>query len=377
MNATQLTRKIKTSLRRQGFRVTESGVFPPKKLDKETIRRLHSTAAEHKLEQVGPALRLHEPELLRYIADGPEVDPEVVAPTLVEVKPRTKEEQLFRYATLHWTVPVSSGYGRRLRFLVIDRGNGKLIGVIGLCDPVIGLAGRDQWVGWTKQQRFKNLRHVMDAFVLGAVPPYSNLLFGKFVALLCASDEIRRACNRKYRGTKSLISGRAFDGRIALVTTMSALGRSSIYNRLSFHERKVFQSVGFSRGTGEFHFSNGLYSSISDYANRYCDPTYRQPEWGEGFRNRREVIRKCLMKLRLNVAWSYHGIERESFVIPLAHNTREFLRGEHERLYWQTAPLEELYSWFKGRWLVPRSTWDQSYRAFSKEAYQLWRDEAR
>src|SRR5438552_7834850 len=125
----------------------------------------------------------------------------------------------------------------------------------------------------------------MDAFVLGAVQPYSQLLFGKFVALLCASDEVRKAFRRKYQGTKSRIRSKPFDGRMALVTTMSALGRSSLYNRLGVEGRKLFRSVGFSRGTGEFHFSNGLYSSISDYAKRYCEPSYRQAAWGEGFRN--------------------------------------------------------------------------------------------
>ena len=37
------------------------------------------------------------------------------------------------------------------------------------------------------------LRNVMDAFVLGAVPPYRELLCGKLVAMLAASDEVRDA----------------------------------------------------------------------------------------------------------------------------------------------------------------------------------------
>jgi len=193
-----------------------------------------------------PGLRPHEDTLLSHFASGPELNPLLVSPSIIEVTPGTEEELLFRYAALHWTVPISSGYGRRLRFLVVDRANEKLIGIIGLCDPVIALAGRDEWVGWSTAQRLERLRHVMDAFVLGAVPPYSQLLFGKFAALLCASDEVRRACYKKYHGTKSLISGKPFDGRIALITTMSALGRFSLYNRLSLEGRKQFISVGFS-----------------------------------------------------------------------------------------------------------------------------------
>lgn len=372
MNKKQLTKKIKASLRKQGFRVSESRVLPPENLDKDTIRRLHSVAAQHRVQEAARTFRFRESSLLSFIANGSELDAHSIVPSLVEVKTGTTEEMLFRYATLHWTVPISSGYGRRLRFLVMDQNNGKLIGVIGLCDPVIALGGRDQWIGWSEKQRLNRLRHVMDAFVLGAVPPYSQLLFGKFVALLCTSTEIRKACYRKYHGTTSLIRKKRFDGRIALVTTMSALGRSSLYNRLTIGERKVFQSVGFSRGTGEFHFSNGLYSGISEYANRYCEPSYRKSEWGEGFRNRREVIRKCLRKLDLNVAWSYHGIERESFVVPLAANTREFLRGEQKNLKWSTLPVDEIFAWFKSRWLFPRIQWDGTYKAFAPDQYRLW-----
>lgn len=372
MNKIQLTRKIRRSLAQQGFRVSDSRIFPPENLDKETIRNLHSVAVKHKLAQAAAGLRPHEEMLLSYIANGAALDPMSTTPALVRVKSGSIEELLFRYATMHWAVPVSSGYGRRLRFLVMDRSNEKLIGVIGLCDPVIALTSRDNWIGWSERQRFAKLRHVMDAFVLGAVPPYSQLLFGKLVALLCASDDIRQIAYRKYRGSTSRISGKRFDGRIALITTMSALGRSSLYNRLSLAGQKAFHSVGFSKGTGEFHFSNGLYSSISDYAKRYCEPTYRKEAWGEGFRNRREVIRKCLRKLNLNVAWSFHGIERECFVVPLATNAREFLRAEQERLRWNTSSIDEIFSWFKSRWLMPRLAWDKRFRDFNSDAYRLW-----
>jgi len=189
--------------------------LPPENLDKDKVRSLHSTAAAHRVAESAPALRRFEESLLSFIANGSELDLLAIRSSLVEVKSRSPEERLFRYATLHWTIPISSGYGRRLRFLVMDQSNNKLIGVIGLCDPVIALAGRDQWVGWSEGQRFARLRHVMDAFVLGAVPPYSQLLFGKFVALLCASDEVRKAFHRKYQGTKSRIRSKPFDGRIS------------------------------------------------------------------------------------------------------------------------------------------------------------------
>ena len=71
------------------------------------------------------------------IADGVEVDPAAIQPHLVQVKSGTPESDLFRFATLQWSIPVSQGYGRRLRFLVKDRANGKLIGLFRARGPGI------------------------------------------------------------------------------------------------------------------------------------------------------------------------------------------------------------------------------------------------
>lgn len=368
----ELRDQIIRSLRAQGFRVRNGAILPPKELSKERIRGVHKTAVEHRIERARDGLFRIEKDLLRYIASGHEVVPSRIAPRLVEVLPESEEELLFRYASLHWSIPVSSGYGRRLRFLVIDDNNGKLLGLIGLGDPVYSLGPRDEWVGWTLSDRKKRLGNVMDAFVLGAVPPYSSLLCGKLVAMLAASDTVRHAFKRKYGGTRSVIRRKVHDGRLALVTTASALGRSSVYNRLRLKDRLLYQSVGFTKGSGEFHFSNGLYRAITEFAEEHCEPTAKQERWGTGFRNRREVIRKCLPALGLSSDWVYHGIEREVFVIPLAHNTREFLRGEHTRLLWYQQSETQMFEYFRDRWMLPRTSWDQRFRSWSRDEWVIW-----
>jgi hypothetical protein len=259
-----------------------------------------------------------------------------------------------------------------LRFLVVDEHNGKLIGLIGLGDPVYSLGPRDQWVGWTLSDRKKRLRNVLDAFVLGAVPPYSFLLCGKLVAMLAASNTVRDAFKRKYGGTRSVIGHKVHDGRLALITTTSALGRSSLYNRLRLGERLLYQSVGFTKGSGEFHFSNGLYGAITEFAENHCEPTAKQNRWGTGFRNRREVIKKCLPALGLSSNWVYHGVKREVFVIPLARNSREFLRGEHSRLRWFDHSVPNLFLFFRERWLLPRSKRDLGFNSWKRNDWQLW-----
>lgn len=371
--AAALRSRIIESLRRQGFALDGSGVMAPSSDGhKQAIRKLHNEAREAAIERARPGLARHEPRLLGYFASGPEVQPDRITPILKEVLPDTEDELLFRYARLHWSVPVSAGYGRRLRFLVFDEANGKLIGLFGLGDPVFSLGPRDRWIGWGAQAKKDRLRHVMDAFVLGAVPPYAHLLCGKLVALLLTSDEVRAAFSKRYAGRTALISDRPFDGRLVLVTTTSALGRSSLYNRLSFRGRRAFVSVGFTSGSGEFHFSNGVYRELGAFAREHCAPSAKHERWGNGWRSRRELVRAVLPKLGLSRELVYHGVRREVFVVPLADNAPAFLRGETDDVEPLRMSAAELFGWFRERWLLPRASRDQSYRDFDHRTLRLW-----
>ena len=368
----KLREQIIRSLVAQGFLVENGSILPPQTLSKERIRKLHETAIKHKIARVKSGLIRKEADLLHYVASGNEISPTKIRPRLVEVKSGSNEELLFRYASVHWSIPVSSGYGRRLRFLVIDEETDKLMGLIGLGDPVYNLGPRDEWVGWTAADRKRRLTHVMDAFVLGAVPPYSFLLCGKLVAMLAVSNTVIEAFQKKYGGGRSIIGGRVHDGHLAMLTTTSALGRSSVYNRLRFGDRLLYRSVGFTKGSGEFHFSNGLYGAIAKFATEHCKPTAKQEQWGTGFRNRREVIKKCLPALGLSSEWLYHGIEREVFVIPLASNAQEFLQGKHNKLLRYTQSEEQIFEFFRDRWMLPRLEWDQRFKSWSKYDWAIW-----
>lgn len=370
-----LRRRITRSLKKQGFSIEDGSVSLPQRLSKKKVRKLHQTAVEHRIERAKGGLFRKESDLLQRIASGNEVDPSRMRPRLVEVLPNSEDELLFRYASLHWSIPVSAGYGRRLRFLVIDEHNDKLIGLIGLGDPIYNLGARDDWIGWSVADRKNRLRHVMDAFVLGAVPPYSYMLGGKLVAMLATSETVREAFAKKYGGTNSVIRKKRHDGRLALVTTTSALGRSSIYNRLRYKNRLLFESVGFTKGSGEFHFSNGLYGAITDFATQHCEPTERQAPWGKGFRNRRETIRKSLSALGISREWLNHGIKREVFVIPMASNVPQFLKGEHVRLRWHRQTESEIFEFFRDRWMLPRLNWDETYKAWSRDSWAIWSKE--
>lgn len=367
-----LREHIEQSLRRQGFAIAADGRLEAPTGGKEVARALHREAVHARIERAREGLARHEDRLLAYVADGSDVEPEAIRPSLQEVLPRSEEELLFRYARLHWSIPVSAGYGRRIRFIVFDEANGKLIGLIGLGDPVFALGPRDSWIGWDRDARKERLRNVMDAFVVGAIPPYSQILGGKLIAMMMTSNEVVDTFSRKYGAGATLIRGRESDGRLALITTSSALGRSSIYNRLSMNGQTLFISGGFTRGSGEFHFSNGVYKDLMAFARQLGEPSAKDERWGTGWRSRREVVRRVLPQLGLSRELVYHGVRREVFLVPLASNAQAFLRGEETELHGERPGAAELFEYFRSRWMLPRAERDHRFRDFRASSYRLW-----
>ena len=370
--AQALRAAIREGLRAQGINPKDVSRGFVRHLTKAQVRAFNEEAVRIRRDKARPGLARYQDQLIERFADGDEVDPRRVEPRLVEVASKSDDELLFRFARLQWSIPVSAGYGRRLRFLVVDENNGKLIGILGLGDPVFSIRSRDEWIEWNMQARRERLRHVMDAFVLGAVPPYSRLLGGKLVALLATSNEVREAFARKYGGRTGLISHDGFSGDLALITTASALGRSSIYNRLRFEADEAFISTGFTSGSGEFQFLNGLYEGIQAYAANHCTPTAKHEAWGTGWRNRREIIRTVLGDIGLSRELVYHGLRRELFVAPLADNAREFLRGETSTLAGFDRSSKEIARWHRDRWLLPRAERVSDYIEFNRASLRLW-----
>lgn len=368
----RLRRAIHASLKAQGFTVAKDRVSFRQKNDKRSIRRRHEHAVAKKAELASSALSRYEDKLLSYIASGHELDPARIKPKLVQVQPDTEHSRLFRYACLHWSIPISEGYGRRLRFLIFDESINKLMGLFALGDPVYAIKDRDHWVGWNAIAKAERLYHVMDAYVLGGVQPYSRLLAGKLVALAVTTNEVRDAFATRYGNRKTLISGKKRKPHLALITTTSALGRSSIYNRVKYHKRLVMKSVGFTNGWGEFHFSNGVYDDLSQFAGKHCAPTAKNEIWGAGFRNRRELVRKALAKLGFSQEMLNHGIKRELFIAPLATNARRFLRKEVDTPRYFDLPFKKAVQFWRKRWLLSRAERDSSFRDFDNEEWRLW-----
>lgn len=370
VGAKRLRRSLLSLLRKQGFKLNSEYQIRSHSSSKKTVRAIHTHFRNDRLQDEAHFIRKWYPKISRYFASGKDIDPQRVDPYPVPVDDNEEYAALFRIASLWWSIPVSKGYGRRFRILVFDRSNQKLFGLLALTDPVFNLRTRDEWIGWKVRTREDRLSYVMDACVLGAVPPYNSLLGAKFVSLLAASDFVRQLFKRRYGSKRSIIRKKKFDGRLALVTTTSALGRSSILNRLRFDSVDVFQSVGFTEGYGHFHLANGTFEKIRAYLSRCRDEEVTRYKFGKGPNYRIRVVRRALERLNLPPELLRHGIRRGVYVAPLARNTAEFLNGGATRLSWYQRPLSDLVTFWRERWLLPRAGRDNSYRTFNSATWR-------
>lgn len=335
---------------------------------KEIARRLHLAHRTSVLVRNIRFIDRWEDQVIGDFADGDEVVPEAISPRIVPVETK-RDAALFRFASLHWSVPVSAGYGRRSRFLVYDDANGKIMGIFALGDPVFNLGVRDKLIGWTSTARQERLYGVYDAYVLGAIEPYRELIGGKLIAACAVADQTAEYLREKYSGQITGIQQATKDPRAVLVTTTSSLGRSSIYNRVQFDGRRLFSSIGYTEGFGHFHFSDELFGSIVDLLRSEGD--LRGHQFGEGPNWRIRTLRKGLEMLKLNGDLLRHGIRREVFIAPRALGWRAYLRGESEYLRWLPLDINALGSHWRERWAVPRSQRDTRYKEHRHDAMRV------
>lgn len=351
-----LKRRLRRHLASLGFQKTKEGELTPPGVGKDAVRAVHGIQRADRLAANRRFLSEQFPRLAKHFASGSEIDPQRISPALQRIETGTWQGDLFRLASLTWSVPVSNGFGRRLRYLVWDEQNEKLIGIIAIGDPVFNLSVRDDLIDWDVEDRGKRLVNMMDAYVLGALPPYNMLLGGKLVACLLRTRDIYDEFTKVYGGTKGIISKQKKNARLLAITTSSSMGRSSLYNRLKLGEVEYFTSIGYTGGWGHFHIPESLFSDFRDYL-RDIDHSYAdQNRFGQGPNWRLRTTRAALAALGFKEDMLRHGIQREVFLCQLADNAVKLLHsGRGRPKLTNLLSVNEVAKLAVERWIVPRS----------------------
>jgi hypothetical protein len=363
-----LKRSIRAHFTRLGFTKANDGTLVLPGTGKEVVRTLHGSQRAERLEDSKAFIERASPHALPHFANGDEIDPAKIQLRLIRVDSGTKNSDLFRFATLTWSVPVSVGFGRRLRYLVWDEVHKRLVGLIALGDPVFNLSVRDNLIQWNAQDRGKRLVSILDAYVLGAVPPYNMLLGGKAVACLVRSQEVFDDFKKFYGNTIGIISGKRKRAQLLAVTTTSSMGRSSVYNRLRLNGEAYMDPIGYTVGWGHFHITDHLFEEIRKYLRVKKDPYAGNHQFGDGPNWRLRTIRKALGELDINESVLRHGIQREVFICPFGPNALEILKTGKGKLDTSTLKtVQRISDLARDRWIVPRAERRQEYKAWKRD----------
>jgi hypothetical protein len=290
----------------------------------------------------------YKEEVADYFAKPSHIDISKVEPYLVLLPEKQSiYHKIWAYAVTHWSVPVSAGYGRRIRYLVFDKQNDKLIGLFGLCDPLIGSNIRDNFIGWNRTQKHERLYNCMTAYVLGAVPPYNLALGSKLIALTTMSPQVRRDFHKKYQDNKTIIAGKERLPYLAFIDTYGAFQKSAIYTRL-FN----WDFVGYTQGQSHIHITaNGSWEVIRQFVPGQRFERYK---YGHGSNWKLRTLKIGLSELGFNENILGIGWRRAYYVCPLTTNWRKFLTTEHKRPKFIKESADDLVEYWHERWVNPR-----------------------
>jgi hypothetical protein len=351
ISAAELRKLINDELVNLKFSFDENGEIVPPNAEKESIRLLHKPSREIELLKSEKWIRAKYPKYQHFFANGFEIKPEKIIPQLLRVT-EAWHSDLFRLARFYWSIPYSFGFGRRLRYLIIDESNNKLIGIFGLQSAPISFPARDRLFAYPAERKTELVNQTMDVFTLGAIPPYNRLLGGKLVALSVASNEVRLHYHQTYSDRKTEMKGRLIPPNLVALTTTSAFGRSSIYNRLKFKDKYIAEPIGFTNGYGNFHLQR-LYPIFKEFLASENIST--NGGYGTGPRRTWQLIRKTLDRIGIPADLLKHGIKREAFIFRLIDNLEDYMNGITEIPDYRDLPFEELANYWKSRWLEGRS----------------------
>ena len=329
-------------------------IVPPKTYDKSTIRQAMSFKRLEIINSNKIWIDKHLEVARVNLADGSQVIKSDIHP-VIEVCETQEQKNLFRIFRYYWSSPYSDYVGRRIKLLIRDDAlpNKPIIGIAALGSPIIHIPDRDDFIGWDRQTRTKNLIYTMDAYVIGALPPYNYLLGGKLISLLLASKEIRKIYEEKYKDKITIINKRCANSLIGIFTT-SLYGKSSQYNRIIYKHKKLYQLIGETKGYGTLHLSKETIQEMVIFLRN------NNVNIDHGFGNGPSWVMRVIAAAGELVGFDkkfllMHSFKRSIYFLPLASNYHEFLNDKTAKPEFYDYTGEELINFWKERWLKNRS----------------------
>jgi hypothetical protein len=328
---------------------------PPTEYNKEIIKESMAVRRNEIIENNRKWIDKRLDLARQNLANGSDVFNSKIIP-VIEVCETQKQHDLFRIYRYFWSSPYSEYVGRRIKIIIRDAAikSRPVIGIAALGSPIMHIPERDEWIGWDLKTRTNNLIYAMDAYVIGALPPYNYILGGKLISYILASNEVRQIYASKYEKKKTILRKRRANSLAAIFTT-SLFGKSSQYNRLKYNKDLLYIPIGSTKGYGTLHLTQETFSSMIEFL--HSEGVEIGNRFGDGPSWRMRVIRSVGAKLGFEAdLLLQHSYKRSIYCVPLAKNYSAYLRGEEVMLKQYNLPLSKLVNYWKKRWLSSRKS---------------------
>jgi len=266
----------------------------------------------------------------------------------LEIVANQEDIKIFRLFRFLSTYPFTEPVGRRIKFFIRDKGqdNKPIMGIGCISSPVINLKVRDDYIGWSANDKNKRnkLKNIVELSCAVAIPPYNELCAGKLIALSVLSSEMTNLYKNKYNDPNSyvLVSGSGLYGK-----------NCTIFKRLKIDNHKVYFYIGETKGFTHIHINQEIYSKIEKIAD-FFQVNYQK---GGGFYTNRKL--KNLEKVFYKMDVPYRkllilALKKAIFLGFTASNHKNFLLGKDKSANFLDYKLDFLFDYWKNRWMKMR-----------------------
>ena len=209
--------------------------------------------------------------------------------------------------------------GRNIKFYVKDKVSNKYLGVICMGSDVTSLGSRDEYIGWTRDNKFKDgkLNHTaIGTSIIATQPLGYNFLGGNLVSALVTCSTIRDKWQEMYNET------------LVGATTTALYGIHSQYNGIPH-----WKTLGETKGKISIKPDDSAYDVWHQWLKDNKTEKYEklvelrpngQPQTGI----KQKIIQMIYQELGIKRAKYEHGFKRGAYYADIYENGRPFLRNE-------------------------------------------------
>jgi len=346
-----LRKKVIDTLKEQGF--LTNPYVKPNGYEKNILKKIHRTKRLEQLKTHKEVIMENFLKIKEFSINGKDIEPDKIDLSLIEIKNyKQPESKIFLWWNLvWWSLPYTRPIGRQMRFLLWDNHHDAPFGLIGLQSPPLRSHVRDKYLGLSNTKDHYWINQSMYGQRIGALPPYNELLGGKMIAMSLTSNEIREVYAKKYDNKITLLNKKILPPRLLFITTTSAYGKSSVYERLKYYEEKVSKFIGYTSGYGTFHIPQSLYEELLMYLEIKGVDTKRG--YGTGPSRKLDLIKKAFRSLSIP-NFIFHNVNRGYYIFFNVHNIMDIIHY-NKKPVWYDRPFKKLEEFWLKRWCVPRS----------------------